>query len=45
MSRRPLSSVALPPGMLAGLTRLGYETVQDVTDVSAELLSKGFGNS
>ncbi|KAF8735894.1 hypothetical protein AX14_001275 [Amanita brunnescens Koide BX004] len=40
MSRRPLSSVALPPGMLAGLTRLGYETVQDVTDVSAELLSK-----
>lgn len=43
MSKRPLSSVALPPGTLAVLTRLGYETVKDLTDVSAETLSKGFG--
>lgn len=45
MIKRPLSSVTLPPGMLAVLTRLGYESVQDVTGVSAELLSKGFGIS
>lgn len=43
MLKRPLSSVALPPGTLAVLTTLGYENVQDVTNVSAELLSKGFG--
>ncbi|KAF8348585.1 hypothetical protein F5887DRAFT_950808 [Amanita rubescens] len=40
MSIRPLSSVALPPGTLAVLTRLGYETVKDIIDVSAETLSK-----
>jgi RAD51-like protein 2 len=45
MSIRPLSSVALPPGTLAVLTRLGYETVKDLIDVSVETLSKGFYNS
>ncbi|KAF8636947.1 hypothetical protein AX17_003198 [Amanita inopinata Kibby_2008] len=38
--KRPLSSVTLPPGTLAMLTRLGYETIQDMTDISPDALAK-----
>ncbi|PFH50604.1 hypothetical protein AMATHDRAFT_60704 [Amanita thiersii Skay4041] len=45
MSKRPLSSVVLPPGILATLTKLGYETIYDVLSVTAEKLTKDTGAS
>jgi RAD51-like protein 2 len=40
-SRRSLLSLGLPRDVLAALTRLGYETLQDLGSITAEELSEG----
>ncbi len=36
-----LSALPLPPSMLSSLTKAGYETLQDVQNISPEDLSEG----
>ncbi|KZT01214.1 uncharacterized protein LAESUDRAFT_664388 [Laetiporus sulphureus 93-53] len=40
MSKRPLSSLSLPFPTLSALTRGGYETVEDISTLTPETLSK-----
>lgn len=40
MSKRPLSTLSLPPATLSVLARGGYETVQDLSTLTPECLAK-----